>query len=146
MLSHKRVTHLNDTRYKCELCSRAFKRKRLLDYHNKAAHTGERPFSCPTCPSTFVYKEHFKKHLKIHEGIKAYACEVCDKKFSSIDNRNVHRFVHSSKKPFECVVCEAGFSRKKALFEHMKKMVHISDKIIVNQPKLTKGKSIIQFL
>lgn len=45
-MSHKRATHLNDKRHKCTTCDRSFKRKRLLDYHVKAQHTGERPYTC----------------------------------------------------------------------------------------------------
>lgn len=45
-MSHKRATHLNDKRHKCTICDRSFKRKRLLDYHVKAQHTGERPYTC----------------------------------------------------------------------------------------------------
>lgn len=74
--SHKRVTHYDDRRYRCEDCGKGFKRRRLLDYHIKAVHTGERPFKCPTCDATFVYPEHFKKHVRIHTGIKPYKCEV----------------------------------------------------------------------
>lgn len=64
---------------------------RLLDYHMKAAHTGERPFKCNVCDATFVYPEHFKKHRRIHTGEKPFLCEVCGKAFNSRDNRNAHR-------------------------------------------------------
>lgn len=77
--SHKRATHFNDKRYKCDDCGKGFKRRRLLDYHIKAAHTGERPFKCETCSATFVYPEHFKKHMRIHTGEKPYLCEVTSK-------------------------------------------------------------------
>lgn len=74
--SHKRATHYNDKRYKCDDCGKGFKRRRLLDYHIKAAHTGERPYKCETCTATFVYPEHFKKHMRIHTGEKPFLCEV----------------------------------------------------------------------
>lgn len=74
--SHKRATHYNDKRYKCDDCGKGFKRRRLLDYHIKAAHTGERPYKCNICTATFVYPEHFKKHMRIHTGEKPYLCEV----------------------------------------------------------------------
>ncbi|XP_076680788.1 uncharacterized protein LOC143375490 isoform X3 [Andrena cerasifolii] len=73
--SHKRATHYNDKRYKCDDCGKGFKRRRLLDYHIKAAHTGERPYKCEICTATFVYPEHFKKHMRIHTGEKPYLCE-----------------------------------------------------------------------
>lgn len=80
--SHKRATHYNDKRYKCDDCGKGFKRRRLLDYHIKAAHTGERPFKCDVCAATFVYPEHFKKHRRIHTGEKPFLCEVCSLKLS----------------------------------------------------------------
>lgn len=135
--SHKRATHYNDKRYKCDDCGKGFKRRRLLDYHIKAAHTGERPYKCETCTATFVYPEHFKKHMRIHTGEKPFLCEVCGKAFNSRDNRNAHRFIHSDKKPYECLVCGTGFMRKPLLYAHMQTQGHLNDTIVVNQPRLT---------
>nr|XP_050856936.1 zinc finger protein 724-like [Vespula vulgaris]XP_050856943.1 zinc finger protein 724-like [Vespula vulgaris]XP_050856953.1 zinc finger protein 724-like [Vespula vulgaris] len=135
--SHKRATHYNDKRYKCDDCGKGFKRRRLLDYHIKAAHTGERPYKCNICTATFVYPEHFKKHMRIHTGEKPYLCEVCGKAFNSRDNRNAHRFIHSDKKPYECLVCGMGFMRKPLLYAHMQTQGHLNDTIVVNQPRLT---------
>ncbi|OAD54534.1 hypothetical protein WN48_06643 [Eufriesea mexicana] len=135
--SHKRATHYNDKRYKCDDCGKGFKRRRLLDYHIKAAHTGERPYKCDICTATFVYPEHFKKHMRIHTGEKPYLCEVCGKAFNSRDNRNAHRFIHSDKKPYECLVCGMGFMRKPLLYAHMQTQGHLNDTIVVNQPRLT---------
>ncbi|XP_011506031.1 PREDICTED: zinc finger protein 502-like isoform X2 [Ceratosolen solmsi marchali] len=141
--SHKRATHYNDKRYKCDDCGKGFKRRRLLDYHIKAAHTGERPYKCETCTATFVYPEHFKKHMRIHTGEKPYLCEVCGKAFNSRDNRNAHRFIHSDKKPYECLVCGMGFMRKPLLYTHMQTQGHLNDTIVVNQPRLTTEDDVI---
>ncbi|KAG6463154.1 hypothetical protein O3G_MSEX013703 [Manduca sexta] len=117
--SHRRATHLNEKRHACSLCPKQFKRRRLLDYHVKASHTGERPLKCEVCSSTFVYPEHYKKHIRTHSGERPYVCEICGKTFTTRDNRNTHRFVHSDKKPYECLACGAGFMRKHLLYEHM---------------------------
>ncbi|CAK1594869.1 unnamed protein product [Parnassius mnemosyne] len=135
--SHRRATHLDDRRHRCQLCPKRFKRRRLLDYHVKASHTGERPLQCEVCQATFVYPEHFKKHMRIHSGEKPYLCEVCGKSFNSRDNRNTHRFVHSSKKPYECVVCGAGYMRKQLLYHHMNTSGHLAESIVVNQPRVS---------
>lgn len=135
-MSHKRATHFDDKRYKCETCDRSFKRRRLLDYHIKAAHTGERPYKCDVCNATFVYPEHFKKHVRIHSGVKPFVCEVCGKAFNSRDNRNAHRYVHSDKKQYECTECGVGFMRKPLLYAHMEATGHLNNTIIVNQPHI----------
>lgn len=135
-MSHKRATHFDDKRYKCDTCDRSFKRRRLLEYHIRASHTGERPYRCDICGSTFVYPEHYKKHVRIHSGVKPFTCEVCGKAFNSRDNRNAHRFVHSDKKPYECMVCGMGFMRKPLLYAHMQAQNHVNDTIVINQPRI----------
>ncbi|XP_071450062.1 uncharacterized protein [Hetaerina americana] len=137
LISHRRATHLDDRRFVCDECGRGFKRRRLLDYHRKAAHTGERPYTCGTCGASFVYPEHYKKHIRVHTGERPYPCEVCGKRFGSRDNRNAHRFVHSDKKPYECVVCGMGFMRKPLLYTHMQSQGHLQDAIVINQPRIT---------
>ncbi|KAG8234458.1 hypothetical protein J437_LFUL011857 [Ladona fulva] len=137
LISHRRATHLDDRRFTCDECGRGFKRRRLLDYHRKAAHTGERPYTCETCGASFVYPEHYKKHIRVHTGERPYPCEVCGKRFGSRDNRNAHRFVHSDKKPYECVVCGMGFMRKPLLYGHMQSQGHLQDAIVINQPRIT---------
>ncbi|XP_055373055.1 zinc finger protein ZFP2-like isoform X2 [Condylostylus longicornis] len=134
--THKKSTHFNEKKHKCDTCGKSFKRRRLLDYHIQAAHTGERPYKCDSCHSTFVYPEHYKKHLRIHSGVKPYSCEVCGKSFNSRDNRNAHRFIHSDKKPYECLTCGQGFMRKPLLYNHMQSVGHINDTIVVNQPRI----------
>ncbi|KAF4522569.1 hypothetical protein B566_EDAN012860 [Ephemera danica] len=116
-------------------------RRRLLDYHTRSVHTGERPYSCSECNATFVYPEHFKKHQRIHTGEKPFRCEVCGKAFNSRDNRNAHRFIHSNKKPYECLVCGLGFMRKPLLYSHMQSQGHVHDTIVVNQPQVPAGAS-----
>ncbi|XP_048488140.1 zinc finger protein 37 [Plutella xylostella] len=137
LTSHARATHTGDKRHKCETCGKTFKRRRLLDYHTKAAHTGERPYQCEVCRATFVYPEHYKKHIRIHTGEKPYVCEVCGKSFNTRDNRNAHRFVHSDKKPYECLVCAQGFMRKPLLLAHMNASGHMTESIVVNQPRVS---------
>lgn len=137
--SHRRATHLDDKRYHCTQCPKKFKRRRLLEYHIKATHTGERPLKCKVCGSSFVYPEHYKKHIRIHSGERPYICEVCGKSFNSRDNRNTHRFIHSDKKPYECMSCGAGFMRKQLLYAHMNTSGHLTQSIVVNQPRLNMG-------
>ena len=137
--SHKRTTHLQERRYQCTECHKAFKRKRLLVYHIMSVHTGERPYKCSECSASFVYPEHYKKHLRIHTGEKPFKCDVCGKSFNSRDNRNSHKFIHSDKKPYECAICGAGFMRKPMLQSHLPSHGHSDNYdawIKVNPPSI----------
>lgn len=118
------------------------------------------------CTATFVYPEHYKKHIRIHTGVKPFACETCGKTFNSRDNRNAHRFVHTEKKPYgmhsniqynltpnteylmvlflfhhpECLVCHQSFMRKPLLIAHMRTQQHGEDEFIHNKPDFQDSK------
>lgn len=67
-MSHKRATHFNDERYSCETCNRSFKRRRLLEYHIKSTHTGERPFKCTEVGIWFCFA--------IEDKVKIRYCSI----------------------------------------------------------------------
>ncbi|MCL4148876.1 UNVERIFIED_CONTAM: hypothetical protein GTU68_017095 [Idotea baltica] len=50
--------------------------------HIKFKHTQERPFSCPSCPKSFVEKIGLNRHMRIHTGERPFQCPVCLQKFS----------------------------------------------------------------
>ena len=46
-------------------------------------HSGEKPFKCTACNSSFVQKYEMKVHIAaVHEGKKPFKCKICDKGFA----------------------------------------------------------------
>ncbi|GBP65322.1 Zinc finger protein 91 [Eumeta japonica] len=54
----------------CDICGRAFPSKTILTSHIRT-HTGERPYKCELCPSTFTQSGALYTHRKlVHEKVK----------------------------------------------------------------------------
>lgn len=58
-------------------------------------HTGERPYSCPSCPARFLHSYDLKNHLSLHSGDRPFECPLCHKAFAREDHLQRHRKGHS---------------------------------------------------
>ncbi|KAM3955642.1 uncharacterized protein ACR2FA_010441 [Aphomia sociella] len=71
--SHVRVAHrgVRSRNHVCHACGKAYTTKKTLEGHLRS-HTGERPFKCALCPSTFGYEAALYNHNKlVHLKIKS---------------------------------------------------------------------------
>lgn len=116
---HITSTHSNLRPYRCELCSKCFKKKQVLTVH-MLTHTGQKEYKCNICSKTFVQGSQLKVHKRIHTGEKPYRCPMCDMSFAQIGTREAHLRVHTGERPYKCDQCDAKFRQNAHLLKHLK--------------------------
>ncbi|XP_036142680.1 zinc finger protein 782 [Monomorium pharaonis] len=84
-----RLPDKNDSKIRCDYCSKTFKTKWTLSSH-VAAHEGRFQFDCGQCGKKFVRKSHYEGHVRSHEAARPYACEQCGKTFKEMKHRREH--------------------------------------------------------
>ncbi|KAI9183774.1 uncharacterized protein BJ171DRAFT_483786 [Polychytrium aggregatum] len=77
--------------YQCPFpgCDKLYTRPYNLKSHYRS-HTGERPYGCEYCKSSFARKNDLKRHVKLHQGIKPHTCPICGKSFARRDALGRH--------------------------------------------------------
>ncbi|XP_013163325.1 PREDICTED: zinc finger and BTB domain-containing protein 41-like [Papilio xuthus] len=78
---HIRYVHRDRPNNKmCHYCGKGFPTKVQLESHIRT-HTGERPFICEYCPTTFSQKSNLYKHNRqVHLNIKTKRYSICKKR------------------------------------------------------------------
>ncbi|GAB0096616.1 zinc finger protein weckle [Sergentomyia squamirostris] len=107
----------------CEICSKNYSRRYLLNLHIRAVHSNEElPFVCSKCPKRFVTETKLRVHEMIHlpdEEKFKHPCPYCGKKFAEMRQVQTHiRVVHQGDRPFICEQCGKSFATKRGLAEH----------------------------
>ena len=68
--------------YGCQLCSKVFNRKSLLENHIRR-HFDYRPFKCTSCEKSFKTRQYLTGHINgVHKNDKQFVCDKCDARFS----------------------------------------------------------------
>lgn len=114
--------------YKCHLCSRSFKFKKVLENHINTAHLKRRPYACKVCGKRFTQVSHRNNHEIVHTEDRPFACHICKKGFRRSINLKVHvDSVHLNIKRFKCETClllkkPSAFETKRTLMNHLLKI------------------------
>lgn len=113
---HERI---HFTCFICETCGKQLPNKSQLSVHQRQ-HTGERPYQCTNCGSSFKCLSTLRQHEVVHSE-KRYRCEVCMRKFSRPEKVRIHMRVHTGEKPYNCLKCFKKYQQKNDLNRHIKK-------------------------
>ena len=108
-------------KFKCSICSKAFKLKRYLKSHIQSVHEKKRPFICPTCSKTFKQKNTLNQHIAlVHEGKRPHKCDICNANLYSKRSLRTHTLAHLKQEiPQKCKFCGTIFSNDEALKAHI---------------------------
>ena len=106
--------------FKCHLCPAEYPHMCKLRYHMRK-HTGERPFRCSECSSSFQTSSQRLGHIRrTHVRARKHLCDLCGKKFKDPRTLREHSWTHSGEKPYSCPVCSRGFSKRDAMSVHLR--------------------------
>lgn len=83
----------------CDICSKQFTTKQILQRHRIATHDQSKDFKCDQCDTWFSSSNNHEliKHVnEVHNGFKKFICEFpgCNKEFSRRDALKRHNQCH----------------------------------------------------
>ncbi|XP_052791502.1 uncharacterized protein LOC128225640 [Mya arenaria] len=104
--------------FTCELCEETFDEFETFDTHGVKVH---RRFLCSYCGKAFTSRPNRERHVRYHTGEKPYTCDLCPSSFFRGDDLKYHRTTkHADVKPFLCGACQTSFSFPKELEKHLR--------------------------
>ncbi|CAH0553766.1 unnamed protein product [Brassicogethes aeneus] len=120
------LKHRNVQEYKCDKCSRVFKKINHLNVH-RISHFKEFPYNCEVCRKGFVSKKNYEFHMLTHSDVELpFECGDCSKRFYNPEHLNRHRLIHIENvrysmkyKVCKCRLCLVSFKDKESRDNHV---------------------------
>ncbi|KAH8267342.1 hypothetical protein KR018_011798, partial [Drosophila ironensis] len=119
--------------YKCNICSKPYKKPKAYQRHMEEVHQSAPPdlpqLDCNQCGLEFrtvaQLHTHYRSHLPAKDK-RDNSCPHCDRKFTTPGTLKRHvEGVHKQIKPYACDLCGKGFKYITGLKDH--KLVHTDD-------------------
>lgn len=118
----------NECRFQCDICSRLFPKRHMLNAHLKMKHTEEenRPYACTEqdCSRRFVLSTHLRLHIeRVHRQGDSRVCDVCARFFKCSKSYDLHyRVQHTDvDQRVQCQECQKWVKHDDALKSHMRR-------------------------
>lgn len=113
--------HLNERRYQCKLCDKAFFSKGSLSEH-EVVHSRKKSETCGVCGRILVNRKALILHNRLHTGERPYPCSMCGDRFLSSSRRLAHIKSKHGERTEHCTICPSKFHLRSDLNKHM--LVH----------------------
>lgn len=117
--NHYLTVHPGVDRSTCLICNKKYSDPGALSKHTMV-HTGERPYYCPFCFTTFGLKCSQVVHIRRHTNYRPYKCQYCPKSFFNSGEIGKHLRLHTGEKPYKCTICKTSFTMRETLTNHLK--------------------------
>ncbi len=107
------LVHTDDRPHGCNLCTKQFKIRKLLDLHVKVVHTKRtKEFGCTECNKRYFTKSSLIRHQNIHKNNREgfSKCYFCHIKISQSSDLVTHMRIHTQEKPFACIEESCNYS------------------------------------
>ena len=119
-------SHEITKRFHCKICNKGFSRNCEMQIHLRI-HTGERPYQCELCGTSFLSQSQLAKHRKkSHQKVYAktvemlpYKCDECEKSFKTVSCLKNHKRSHETRKRiYSCEFCTYKTYRQRNFYQH----------------------------